>query len=332
MLDYFYSSARVRALETGLLSRDALSRLLEATTLDAAYAMLSELGYTLQTDANGKVLREEMLSERLAQAYAEIAALTEDANTRVFALWRYPYDCNNVKAAIKGFVRGKACDGMMIDLGTVSVADVMATVQTGNFSALPAQMAEAAQEAVSAYAKTQNPQQIDLLLDRACYRDMLDAAEESGVEYAIKLVRTKIDLLNLVMCIRVVRMRYGEGGRTLLQDALLDGGTLSKDLIMELYQTEERRIWERLSYTDYKGFAQAFSSNEPTLTEVERAADDFWMSIVRQARFVSCGAEVLIGYLCGVECEVRNLRVLFAGKAAGLEGETVWERIREGYV
>ena len=127
-------------------------------------------------------------------------------------------------------------------------------------------------------------------------------------------------------------MRSGEAGALLLQEALLDGGTLSKNDVASLYQKEERQIWEHLLYTDYKGFAEMMTSNEPSLTEIERAADDFWMSFVRDARFIPCGAEVLVGYLCGVEYEVRNLRVLLAGKAAGLAGETVWERIREGYV
>lgn len=332
MVDYFYSSARVRALETGLLSRESYARLLESPTVQAAYAILSELGYTCNTDADGNCLREEMLLNRLKSAYGEIASLTEDADTPVFALWRYPYDCNNLKASIKCFIRQIPCGSMLFEFGTVSAEEVEHAVQANDFSAFPKHMAEAAQEALSAYAKTQNPQQIDLLMDRACYRDMLAAAEESKVEYAVTLVKTKIDLLNLVTCIRVLRMHAGEAGRMLLQDALLDGGTLPKSFIEDLFQKEERQIWEQLLYTDYKSFAERITSKEPTLTEVECAADDAWMSKIREARWISCGAEVLIGYLCGVESEVRNLRVLLAGKAAGLAGETVWERIREGYV
>lgn len=333
MSDYFYSSARVRALETGLLQNDALARVLEAPTLDAAYSMLEEYGVKLKRNPeNDKILREETLLFRLSSAYAEIASLTEELDKSLFALWRYPYDCNNIKAAIKCFARGISCDDLLFDFGTVSAEEIKTAVRTNDFSVLPKHLSDAAQEAVAVYARTQNPQQIDLILDRACYADMLDAAEQSGVEYAVKLVRTKIDLLNLVMCLRVMRMQSGEAGKMLLRDALLQGGTVSSDDVLDLYEMEEKALWEKLLYTDYRTFAEAVASKHPTLTEVERAADNAFMAVVREARFIACGPEVLIGYLLGMENEVRNIRVLLAGKGAGLPSETVWERVRDSYV
>lgn len=333
MSDLFYACARVRALETGLLGRDALTRLSDAPSLDACYALLAEYGYTLKTDEkSGKILREESLLGGLRAAFNEITALTENTNSKAFALWRYPYDCNNIKAAIKCFARKTDCDSMLFDFGTVSVDAVKKAVATNDFSAFPDEMAEGAREAVSTFAKTGNPQLIDLILDKACYRQMLSDAKESGVEYAVRLVKTKIDFINLVSCVRVLRMRSGEAGRSLLCEALIDGGEMPADAILALYEDGERGFWEHLLYTDYKRFANAVEGREPSLTAVERAADNVWMSLVREARFISHGEEILIGYLLGVECEVRNVRVILAGKAAGLSSETVWERIRDSYV
>ena len=332
MADYFYSSARVRALEKNLLDKDALLRILDASTLDSAYLMLEEHGYTLKTDSNGKILREETLLTRLSAAYYEIAQLTQELEGDLFSIWRYPYDCNNLKAVIKCFIRGVSCEGMTFDFGTLSVEEIQKMVRTQDYLALPARMSRAAVEAMAAYSKTKDPQRIDLMLDCACYADMLDGAEKSGVTYAAKLVRTKIDLINLVMCLRVMRMESGDTGKILLSDALLDGGTLAKDRILDFYELEEKSFWEALLYSDYCRFAQAVSSKQPSLTEVERAADNVFMDVVREARFIACGAEVLIGYLLGTENEVRNIRVLLAGKSTGLPREIVWERIRESYV
>ena len=331
MFDYFYSSARVRALEVGLLGREAMLRLSESASLREAYAMLEELGWTVKSK-DGQYLREEMLENRLTSAYREILELTEGIDTRIFALWRYPYDCNNLKGAIKCFARDLPCEGLLSALGTVEAQNAVSAVRDANFDAFPTHMAQAASEAISSYAKTKNPQMIDLLLDRACYLDMLEAAEESGVEYAAALVRAKIDLINLVTCVRVMRMNQGEAGRSLLCDALLLGGTLSESFLMELYDMEERQLWERLLYTDYKSFSEAVGSHSPTLTVVERSADNAWMEKIKEAKFISCGPEVLIGFLLGVECEVRNLRVILAGLAAGISGDTVRERVRESYV
>ena len=333
MADYFYACARARALEAGLLGKEGLQTLSEASNLDACYAMLEERGYSLKKDErSGAVLREESLLSVLVAAYEEISELTKDADKSVFAMWRYPYDCNNVKAAIKCFVRQKDPASMMLDIGTVPAEEIVGAVRTNDFSLLPTHMAEAAAEATAAFAKTGNPQLIDLLLDRACYCDMLEAAQNSGEEYAVRLVKTKIDLINLVTCVRILRMKSGEAGKMLLMDSLLEGGFLPADLTVELYEAGERGFWERLLYTDYKRFAEEIGEKEPSLTAVERASDNMWMNVAREARFVACGAEVLIGYLIGVECEVRNVRIILAGKAADLPSETVWERIRDSYV
>ena len=92
MADLFYSNARVRALEKGLLGREQLTRLIEAPSLDACYAQLSELGFSFVTDpVDGKLLREETLLSKLHGAFDEIAALTDECDDRVFKLWRYPY-------------------------------------------------------------------------------------------------------------------------------------------------------------------------------------------------------------------------------------------------
>lgn len=332
MSDYFYSSARVRALETALLSHDMLLRLSECTSLESAYKQLTEHGFPLISDREGgRVLRDETLQSRLSDAYREVSELTEDAPTELFGLWRYPYDCNNVKAAIKCFFRGVDCDGMTFDFGTVHLSDVVRAVRERDFSCLPSHMAEAAGEAMESYSKNHNPRQIDLLLDRACYRDMLDAAEASKVNFAVRLIKEKIDLSNLLMCVRVTRMQSGDAGRALLCEAFLEGGELSVSFLLDLYAMEEKQMWERLLYTDYKHLAEALSATS-TLTEVERAADNVWMETVREAKFVSCGAEVLIGYLLGVEAEIKNLRIVLAGLATGLDGDKIRERIREGYV
>jgi len=331
MSDYLYNSARIRARENALLGRDKLEGLLAADGEAAILTLLTEYGFDPVTDAeSGRLLREETLLGILRQAYAEIAALAPDAE--VLRLWRYPYDCNNVKAAIKGFLRKLDPRSMMFDFGTLEIEAVIGMAESGDFSALPPAMAIAADEAVRAFAKTKNPQQIDLLLDRACYEDMLAAAERSGVAFAVALVREKIDLINLLIVVRILRMKLGESGRMLLSASLLSGGRLSHAQLLSWFEAGESVMWDRLYYTSYGKLSEAVAASDRGLTAVERSADDFWMAHVREAKYASFGPEVLIAFLQAHEYEVRNLRIILAGKTAGLSQETIRERIREGYV
>ena len=136
MADYLYGAANVRALEHAMVGRERLLRLMEAKTLDEAYAMLSEYGVKLLRDAEGGgVLREETLLGILRAAYAKLQELAGDSDALL--LWRYPYDCNNLKAVIKCRARGIDPLSMTFDFGTVDAETMAQTAELGKIEALP---------------------------------------------------------------------------------------------------------------------------------------------------------------------------------------------------
>ena len=331
MKDYLFDCARIRAKEVGLVGRDRLEELMSAKTLTETLHRLSEMGAEVVTEAETKrFLREETLLKILRTAYADVIAASPD--DKALRLWLYPYDCNNVKAAIKCFFRELDPRSMMFEFGTLGIDEIVRMVQNGDFSALPHFMRSGASEAMSSYAKNRDPQKIDLLMDAACYADMQAAARESGVAFAEKLVRVKIDMTNILTTVRVLRMKSGELGRLLLRDALLVGGEIDTKDLVRWCEDGEETLWERLYYSTYGKLAEAVGQTDRTLSAIERCTDDCLMSYVREAKFASYGAEVLIGYLLAREYEVKNLRILLAGRELGLPTETIRERMRNGYV
>jgi len=46
---------------------------------------------------------------------------------------------------------------------------------------------------------------------------------------------------------------------------------------------------------------------------------------------VPFGEQVVIGYLYAKEAELTAVRTIFAGRAAGLDGDTIRRRLRETY-
>ena len=61
-------------------------------------------------------------------------------------------------------------------------------------------------------------------------------------------------------------------------------------------------------------------------------ADDLWMELVRKAKYIPFGAEVLIGYAVAIEYEVKNIRIILAAKDAGIAPDGIRERLRKSYV
>ena len=329
MNDYLYDSARVRSLENALIGRERIEQLLATKSVEEMILRLNEMGVASVTDAEGRFLREETLLQILRNAYGELSEAI--GSNDELKLWLYPYDCNNVKAAIKGFFRKIDPRSMMFDFGTVGVEDVIRMVEEGSFTALPRTMREAAVQAMATYAKQRDPQKIDLLLDCACYADMLAAAKNTP--FALDLVTMRIDMTNLLTLVRILRMNSGEAGKMLLGDALIGGGTLAPQALLALYGSGEDAVWQMLTRNErYEGLANTVNATARSLTDVERCIDNFLMARLREAKWVASGAEVLIGFLMAHEYDVKNLRILFASKQAGLPVQTIRERIRESYV
>ena len=163
MTDYYYESARVRTLESMIVGKERLATLLETKTEEERIAILREAKVPVVTDEGGMLLREETLLALLKSAYMELRELDPDG--KAINLWLYPYDCNNIKAAIKAFLRKIDPASMLFDFGTIPASDLVEALNTGNYEAL-GELGEAAKKAVSAYERTRDPQQIDLILHR----------------------------------------------------------------------------------------------------------------------------------------------------------------------
>lgn len=329
MENYLFGSARVRVLENNLIGREKLDRLLSASGIDRCADLLAEFGVAVRRDEQtGKFLREETLLGRLRAAYREVTESTEGATfTRIF---RWQYDCNNVKAAIKCAKRGVDPADMTFDFGNLDVAAVTTCVEKNDFSALGEPFADAAREATDTFAKTGNPQWVDLILDRACYAAMLRDAGNNTT--TLEWIRLKIDLTNVLTCVRLLRMKSGEVGKMMLRDAFIGGGTLPLSFFEDGYNRGEDALWGELAKTGLDAFAKNAGGSAAALTAVERAADNCWIASVKRAKMIPYGEEIIVAYLAAVEYEVRNLRIVLAGIEAGLSPKTVEERIRESYV
>ncbi len=330
-----YASSRIHALERHMIGRERVDALAECRTTAEIVAKLAEYGLALPETEGGAAAAtagawESMLLSALQTAYGEVEQAVPDAAP--FRAFRYPYDCNNLKVAIKCAIRGIPTDGLFFDFGTVPADKVECAVREGKdlLSLYPPAMAAAVGEARRAYAETSDPRRIDAVLDRACYADMLTALATLGDEVVTGWMRAKIDLVNILMCLRTLRMGRGAIGADFLSETLLAGGTLPEKFFLSAYADGESALWSSLTPTPYAKLERL--GDAPALSAVEKAADDLWMDAVRTGSRMPFGAPVVAGYLIGWETAVKNMRILLAAKDAGLSQEHLRERMRTSYV
>lgn len=334
--EYMYASARLRALERHMVGRERLEVLMECRTSDEVMARLAEYGIAPAEDTAAPLgearsaAREGMLLAILRDAYAEVEAAVP--NPAPYRAYRYPYDCNNLKVAVKCAIRGIPAGDMLFDFGTVPADRVETVLREGReLSLFPPAMAAAVSVAQKAYEATGDPCRIDAVLDRACYEDMMATLSEAEDPTLLSWLRAKIDLVNILTCLRILRMKRGDAGAAFLAEALLPGGTMDGHFFEAAYVGGESALWSALIPTPYTALTR-FEGEAPTLRWAETTADNLWMALVRDGARVPFGAPVAGGYLIGCETAVKNLRILLAAKDAGLSQEALRERIRLSYV
>ena len=324
--EYLYASARIKSLEKNLLTRDRLERMCEARTPEDALKLLNEAGWPEIANPTMAAV-EEALSSRRSEAFALIRSLAPDK--RLPDVFLVKYDYHNLKALLKSEVTGEDPEDLQIDSGRFPVRQLRLMLQEDSFSAMTKNMADSVAEARDVLARTQDPQLLDLILDKAMYADMLEMAESLSSKFLTGYVVLMIDSVNLRVAVRLRRM--GKGAEV-LRYALIPGGDVSASRL--LGDVTPDTIEAVFNTSPLSGAAQTGAQalrGEASLSDVDMACDDALLKYLKNAKYIAFGAEPLIGYLAAVEAELTSVRTVITGRLAGLAAELITERLRETY-
>lgn len=325
--EYTYISAKVRALENSLVSRAELSRMLAAKDSTEAFAVLRDRGLVCQGRVTASGCEDILLTALKNGLDALGNGLPAPDMLKVF---EYPYDCSNIKSAIKCGIRGIDCMPLMFETGSVPAKTAAEAVEKRDFSVFPKNMAQAAQEAVDTYGKTKNPQKIDFILDRACFADLAELAKALKIPFITKLCRSKADLTNYLICLRVLRMKCGAYGEKLIEEAMVPGGVLGTDKFAKAFSDGEGVLFTLIG-KEYPFITDNCRVGDDP-EKIERVVDDYRLSLAKTGKYTTFGAEIPAAYIIALENEIQNIRIILAGKDSGLDDAKTEERLRDCYV
>ena len=324
--DYLFLSTRLRALERNVLTSARMERMIDAPTAADAAKVLSEIGYSDFSPSSDSELNEALRVER-EKVFEELYRFAPDRS--VVDVFKVKYDYHNAKTVLKARAMGLDGRRLLVDAGRMEAERLLEAMEEGNYAALPGEMAAAAREAAEVLSATGDPQRSDFILDRAYYAEMLRCAEDTGSAFLVRYVRATIDAANLRSTVRTLRMKKGGD---FLRKVLFEGGAIPTDRVMaaalngsleELYRTGELKAAAELGTAAIAG---------GSLTAFEKACDDAVTSFAASAKRVPFGVEVAIGYLVAKEIEFTAVRIIMSSRMAGIDGETIRERLRESYV
>lgn len=326
--DYLVISARVKAMETGLLTRERMEQVLEARSGEEAVKILQECGYPEMDAADPEALDAALSAAR----EATLADLADGApDPRYIDIFKMKYDYHNAKAILKAAAMDADPAHMLMDMGRVDAAELREAVRTGELDALPPLLAQAIGEAREVLDTTRDPQLSDIVLDRWYYRDMAQLAEDTGSAFLTGYVRAQIDAANLRALIRTVRMGKNAD---FLKGVLFEGGDIAPDSILAVSAASGGGLEELYAPTRFQAAAEAGAAalRGGPLTEFEKLCDDAVGDYLAGAQYVPFGEAPLVGYLAARETEYTNLRILLMGRSAGLPADIIRSRLRASYV
>ena len=320
--DYLSISARIRAMENRLLTRERMDRMIDARDTGEAMKVLSECGYPEGGSLEG------VLARARAETFREMEGAAPDP--RLVEIFQLKYDYHNAKVLLKARAMNVAAERLLLPGGRYDPKTLLEGWQREDLRGCSEAFRKAMAQAQSVLAETRDPQQADLVLDRACYGEMTQLAKELNSPFLQGYVRLSVDVANLRAAVRVHRM--GKEGEFLRQ-VLLPGGSVSEQAVASARGETLSEVFRSGPLAQAAELGGKVARPEGgALTAFEKACDDAVTAYLASGRMVPFGEQTVVGYLYAKESEFTAIRTIFAGRAAGLDGDTIRARLRETYV
>lgn len=324
--DFLSISARVRVLETRLLTAERMERMIDAKDAADAAKVLGECGYPDLPEVTNSAL-DAMLAQAQAALFEDMGkAVGNDALIDVF---RCKYDYHNAKTLVKAEALKLDQDRLLLGGGRYAPAALAEDYRREDLRTYADTFREAIGQAREVLGSSGDPQQADIILDRAYFKELTALAKTSGSKFLEGYVTTLINGANLRAAVRAARLdKAGE----FLRAVLVEGGSVSPDAIARVKGTELGKVFKD---TAFRAAAEAGAAlavpNGGALTDFERMCDDTVMAYLAKARMIPFGEQPVVAYLYAREAEATAIRIILTGRMAGIDGSTIRQRLRRAY-
>jgi len=279
---------------------------------------------------------ETALNMEREKTYKFIDMLSLDPElTRIF---RVRWDFHNLKVLLKSsYLEGPVREDALVRSGLFSVDSLKSVVESKETSVSYSLMGQvhiinAMKEAMAIFEENQNPQMIDIIIDRHAHNFVYQKVASYPNSLLCGYFGAVADLTNIKSFIRLKALK--ENVR-MLDTVLLSYGSLEKSLFLRQFDEPLESFPERLAHTPYSELVDEGIKSwleQRSMASYERLADDYLINFIKPAKYIIFGVEPLIGYLLAKEHEMKIIRIIVIGKLNELPTDAIKERLRKTYV
>jgi V/A-type H+-transporting ATPase subunit C len=326
---YPYASARVKAIESKLITKEKLNRLVEAKDYEAAMRQLAEFGYGQSAGAIGSGSFETLIQKELEETDTLLEALSpSDVFTRIMRAER---DYFNLKVLIKLLMQDKPLDSFAMNPGNIPVDTLRRAISENNYYDLPATMKEALQYIDRQFTIAADASIIGIALDRAYAKEIEALLPQMGNPLITAYFTALFDISNIIALMRV---RAANLPKESFERVFVHGGSIDKRTLSEAFDLPEESLSGAVAKGDYSSvLSAAFEdyAKSGSLYMMEKSRDDYLLSMLREQRHDMFGIGPLMGYYIAKQREAAAVRLVMTAKLGGVDMEVASYRLKELY-
>lgn len=321
---YPFASARVKALEQKLITKEKMGRLIEADDYGAAMRLLFELGYghgLSQNDFELLIEKELLETDTLLETLSP-----NDLFTRIMRAER---DYQNLKVIIKLLMRDETLEDQSLHPGNISIETLSRAIAENNYIDLPDTMKEALAYIDKQFAIASDASIIGVALDRAYAKEIELLTQKLGDPLVSDYFTAYFDMTNIIALLRV---RAAKADKATFDRACLRGGRISKRTLTDAFDVSDEAFLAAAAKGGYVDIlADAFDQylKNGSLYMMEKARDDYLTALLRKHRFELFGIGPLMGYYIAKQREAAAIRLVMTAKQGGIEPDIVSARLKE---
>ena len=316
--DYAYCVARIRANERYLLKDKDLSELIDSKNFDSAIAYLLDKKWISEKGEISNCIKYQ--SEKLWQLLSESVPDKKELDILCTV-----NDFFNIKAAVKCHFTGKEPYDYYVKPTTLNLEELTEKVSSHKFSAIEGAKGKCAEESYKTACLTENGQNADIIIDRACIDEIRRYAnEKSGV--TAEICGFLCDTTNIKIAFRCA---LTDKKKDFTETAIGECKHLSKKDLVKATLGGKDALCEYLAKTSYSDGAEIYLTSA---AEYEKWCDNKVIAIAKKSGFTAFGFDPVCAYYYAKLTEMKSVRIILTGLKSGADKSDIKERVRALYV
>ncbi len=317
-IHYAFCVAKIRALESRLLSKEDIAMLISQKDLSAALLFLKQKDYALENETvNGIAKRHTM------ELNSVLSESVPDKN-ELDALYILN-DYFNLKVLVKCIIEKNNPEELFTYPTTIDYSVLSKASADVDFSLFKAQYGAIAEQAYNIALKSENGKFSDVIIDTAAINALTAFAKKRKSGILGKICEFLADTADIKIALRCAATFQDED---YVKEAIGDCNHLDKDKLINATRSGKEALISYLETTVYNKGVETYLKNPSSF---EKWCDDTVMKIASDAIYTSFGFDPVVYYFYRKNLEIKTVRMILTAIKSDIDRSVIKGRLRELY-